>query len=108
MERFDYYSLVRKSDNKEVYTSPDYQFSDVLGPRAIAMISERLKFYFDRVNSGIRKQLENPNLTEEQKKDLKLLDVNDYVIKYVQNKELGCMFQRVYWTKEASDWIKLS
>ena len=103
MERYNYFSLVRRADGKEVYTSPEYNVTkDILD---IARIGKTLQFYFDRVNSGIMLQLESPKLTDEQKTALVMISPKDYDIRYVQNKELGCLFQKTYWSKPASDWL---
>ena len=74
---FFYIQLVRKADMKEVYSSPLYGIdnSDAMDRDKI---SARLNYYFDRINSGIKQQLESPKLTPEQKASLKLINKADY------------------------------
>ena len=100
---FDYFSLVRKNDNKEVYTSPCYLIDDteVLDSRRIKAV---FKFYFDRVNSEIeRRKSQNPD--DDKTKELKKLEPSDFVIKMKKHMPLGYA-EHVYWTKEATDLLK--
>lgn len=50
---YDYFSLVRKEDGKEVYSSPKYVREDCLEILDVKRIKKTLNFYFERVNSGI-------------------------------------------------------
>lgn len=102
METIRYFALVRKTDGIEVYSSPEYIRDD--GELDLDKIRNTLNFYFLRVNSGIGQQMENPKLTDEQKQNLKFLDVSDYLVKHVNMKEHGC-FQKVWWTKEALEFL---
>lgn len=98
---FDYFSLVRMSDNKEVYTSPAYAFDgDVLD---FHRIGKTLNYYFERVNGHLMQQLQSPRLTMEEKISIKLLDVEDYVVKFKKFTPNG-MAEIVYWTKPAKTY----
>lgn len=99
---FDYFSLVRKSDNKEVYTSLAYTIdnSDVLD---IRKISKTLNYYFERVNGSISQQLESPKLSDEQKQNIKLLNVDDFIVNFKKFTAVG-MAEKIYWTKPASTY----
>lgn len=98
----EYFSLI-DGNGKEVYTSlphfragnecPDYH-----------MIFRVFKFYFDRVNSGIQQQLKSPRLTEDQKKQLKLLNPNDYKISFRKLTNDGGYHTKIYWTKDLKDY----
>jgi len=105
MHDFDYFSLVRKVDDKEVYSSPKYLREGSSEVLDMEKVQKTLNFYFERVNSGIEQQLNNPKITEEQKKNLKLLEKCDYLVKFV-NYKTGRCFQKCYWTNEASDFLK--
>ena len=101
---FFYIQLVRKADMKEVYSSPLYGIdnSDAMDRDKI---SARLNYYFDRINSGIKQQLESPKLTPEQKASLKLIDKADYYIRMATCVPPGYCFQPVLWTVEASSFL---
>lgn len=89
-----YMQLVRISDNKEVYTCANCYDFDTQCFYTDKILST-FEYYFDRVNSGIKQQLESPKLTDEQKKQLKLLDRKDYVIRFTKSMDLGCRFQPI-------------
>lgn len=103
MEEFDYFSLIRNSDNKEVYTSPCYTLdeSNVIDFRKVG---RTLKFYFDRVNGGIQQQLESPKLSDEQKKELKLLNADDYSVALKKFVPVG-IAEKIYWKRPAGIYI---
>lgn len=101
---FAYIALIRKSDEKEVYSSPDYsrlESKDI----AIPKIKKNLEFYFNRLNSGIQQQLESPKLSDEQKKTLKFLEKKDYMIYCKLCVPMGCC-QKIIWKEEAEDFLK--
>lgn len=101
---FYYFSLVRKADGKEVYTSPAYRVGGKsFGDLDYQKIRQTLNYYFQRVNGGIMQQLESPKLTPEQKNDLRLLEVKDYQVKFKKFMPIG-MAERVYWIREASEY----
>lgn len=102
---FEYFSLVRKSDSKEVYTSPNYSREDCSDVFDFPKIWKTLNFYFTRVNSGIQQQIENTKIPEEQKKNLKLLDKKDYIVEFRLCVPIG-MCKKVFWWKEAVDFIR--
>lgn len=104
MNEFNYFSLVRKSDNKEVYTSPEYKLdgTDVLDR---TRIESTLSYYFKRVNGFTFQQMQSPKLTDEQKANLRILKAEDYVVKFKKFTLVG-MAPIVYWTNEATGWIK--
>ena len=97
---FDYFSLVRKSDHKEVYTSLAYTIdnSEALD---ISKIAKTLNYYFERVNGSIAQQLDSPKFSDEQKQNMKLLNVDDYVIKFKKFTAVG-MAEKTYWAIPAS------
>ena len=102
---FTYFALTRKSDGKEVYSSPEKMnedHSEVIDYRAV---KKNLNFYFDRVNSGIQQQMESPKLTEDQKKNLNLLNKHDYEIVCKRCVPMG-WHQEILWKKEAKDFLK--
>jgi len=101
---FDYFSLIRKSDGKEVYTSLAYMLdnSDAFD---FNKICKTLNYYFERVNGCIKQQLENPKMSYEQKNALTLLNVNDYVVEFRKFTPVG-MAKKIYWTKPASTYCK--
>jgi len=101
-----YFSLRRKNDGKEVYTSPCYMRggnNDVLD---IERIVATLDFYINRVNSGIEQQMQSPKLTDEQKKELKMLTPEDFNVFYMKFMPVG-MAEHIYWKKEYSDWSNI-
>lgn len=102
---FAYIALIRKSDKKEVYSSPEYIREDCSDVLDISRIKKNLNFYFDRVNSGIQQQLESPKLTEDQKIALKLLEKKDYEIVCKKCLPMGWC-QKILWKKEAEDFLK--
>lgn len=97
-----YFSLIDEN-SKEVYTSlPYFRAADEYPD--YDMIFRVFKFYFDRVNSGIQQQLESPRLTEDQKKQLKLLNPNDYKISFRELTNDGGYHTKIYWTKDLKDY----
>ena len=88
-----YLSLRRKSDDIEVYTSPFENYE------------KNLKFYFERVNSGIQQQLESPRLTDEQKSQLKLLEYKDYNIAEMELWNEGGWHEKRHWTMDFEEFL---
>ena len=78
MYSYDFFSLIDKKTNTEVYTAPAAEYTNVF---------KIFTFYFDRINSGIAQQLQSPRTTEEQKKSLKYIGPADFLIalKTIQN-----------------------
>ena len=107
---FYYFSLVRKADNKEVYTSPAYESasSDHMG-RFERLDKERicqtLEYYFKRVNGAVSQQRQNPKLTDEQRAGLKYIYAGDYVINYTKFAPIG-IAKKIFWTEEAQNWLR--
>lgn len=103
MNEFNYFSLVRKLDNKEVYTSLAYTLdnSTTLDYRKI---KKTLNYYFERVNNHLMQQMQNPKLSIEEKLAIKLLDVNDYIVKCMKLTPNG-VAPFVYWQKDAKDFL---
>lgn len=99
---YEYIALVRKADGKQVYTSPAYYMQGYDNAYDFPAIKRRLVYYFDRVNDGIQQQLDNPRLSAEQKKELKLLDKADYVVRSVCQTPLGVMSNHFNWESEAA------
>lgn len=110
MDDFYYFSLVRKSDNKEVYTSPAYESdkTDDTG-RFERLDKERicqtLEYYFKRVNGYTSQQRQNPKLTDEQRSSLRYLYTGDYVINYMKFTPIG-IAKKILWTEEAQNWLR--
>lgn len=100
---FDYIALVRKSDGKEVYSSP---LCRVDAPELIDLprIKKNLNFYFDRVNSGIQQQLESPRTSPEQKASLKLLEKSDFEVICKKCVPMGWCSE-ILWKKEAKEFL---
>ena len=98
-----YFSLIDKNTNKEVYTSLPYFRAGDECPD-YHMIFRVFKFYFNRINSGIKQQMESPKVPEEQKKQLKLIDPNDYKISFRELLRDGGYHTKIYWTKNLSDY----
>ena len=100
---FKYFSLVSKETNEEVYTSPDYKLdnSDVTD---YDKVFDRFKFYFDRINSGIKQQLESPRTSEEQKKTLKYIGPNDFKFSYMELTNDGGYQKTRFWTKDVESF----
>ena len=100
---FNYIALVRKSDGKEVYSSP---LCRVDAPELIDLprIKKNLNFYFDRVNSGIQQQLESPRTSPEQKASLKLLEKSDFEVICKKCVPIGWC-QEILWKKEAKEFL---
>lgn len=92
-ETYYYFSMCRKSDNKEVYTSRYYlkEFYNSLADNIIdwPKVGKTLKYYFDRVNSGIQQQMDSLRVPEDQKKNLKFLDPIDYKVFLKEGKPIG-------------------
>ena len=102
---FDYIQLVRKSDNKEVYTSPLYLLEDEYSID-IPKIADTLNYYFDRINDGIMQQLQSPRLTAEQKTNLKMLDKADYLVCRTRCIPPGYGHFPPIWSTEATTFLK--
>lgn len=100
---FDYIALVRKSDGKEVYSSP---LCRVDAPELIdvSRIKKNLNFYFDRVNSGVQQQLESPRTSPEQKASLKLLEKSDFEVICKKCVPMGWC-REIIWKKEAKEFL---
>lgn len=102
---FEYIQLVRKSDNKEVYTSPLYLLEDE-DSMDIPKIADTLNYYFDRINDGIMQQLQSPRLTAEQKTNLKMLDKADYRVCRTRCIPPGYGHFPPIWSTEATTFLK--
>lgn len=101
---FNYFSLRRKSDGVEVYTSPEYKLGDSDAFDFNKIIS-RLDFYFERVNSGIIQKLESNKLTMEEKIQLRMLLPSDFEIWYQKFMPVG-MAKCVFWKEDYAVWTK--
>lgn len=99
-----YFSLCRKSDGKEVYTSPYYEIASEIVDREHVL--KNLKFYFTRVNSGIEGQMNSPKTPLEVKKTLKLLDYADYNVSLMELHSSGGYFTRTIWTEDFLDFAR--
>lgn len=102
---FEYIQLTRAGDMTEVYSSPAYMREDCNDVYDFDKIKERLNFYFERVNSGIRQQLESPKLSDEQKATLKLLDKSDYLVRSTTCQPPGVHVKEVNWSKKANEFL---
>lgn len=98
-----FFSLINKTTNKEVYTSPCYTREDN-ETVDYKKVFDVFKFYFDKVNSGIKQQLESPRTSEDQKKQLKYLEPSDYKIAYKELFMEGGYFTKQYWIKDLNDF----
>ena len=103
MKPITYFSLISKETNSEVYTSPNYVL-DNWETTDYYRVFDRFKFYFDRVNSGIKQQLESPRTPEEQKKNLKYLSPDNYLVAYMSLHNDGGYHRRTFWTNELSNY----
>ena len=103
MQSIKFFSLIDKSNNKEVYTSPCYlrEDNETIDYKEVFDV---FRFYFNRINSGIKQQLESPRLTEEQKKQLKYVEPSEYKIAYKEVSNNGGYSTRQYWIKELIDF----
>ena len=97
--KFEYFSLIDKNTNQEVYSSPNYTLdgSDITHYEKVFNV---FKFYFDRINSGIKQQLESPRTTEEQKKNLKYIGPKDFNIAFMELVNDGGYHKTTFWTKD--------
>ena len=100
IKHINYFSLRRKSDDIEVYSSPAYFRDDSTEIINFEHVYERLNFYFERVNSGIKQQLESPKLSNEQKASLKLLNTDDYYIAMMEMWNDGGYFKKTLWKED--------
>lgn len=98
-----FFSLIDKTANKEVYTSPCYTREDN-ETVDYKKVFDAFRFYFDRVNSGIKQQLESPRIPEDQKKQLKYLKPSNYKIAYKELFMEGGYSTKQYWIKDLSDF----
>ena len=103
MYSFDYFSLNDKNTDKEVYTSPAYllENSEAFDFKKIFNV---FKFYFDRINSSIKQQLESPRLNDEQKKNLKYISPNNFKLSFTNLSNDGGYHKKTFWTKEMIDF----
>jgi hypothetical protein len=97
--RYRYFSLINKNTNEEVYTSPQYTLEDN-ETTDYSKVFEVFKFYYDRINSGIKQQLESPRTTEEQKKNLKYIGPKDFNIAFMELVNDGGYHKTTFWTKD--------
>lgn len=100
---FDYIALVRKSDGKEVYSSPECLIGNSEA-MDLPRIKKNLDFYFDRMNSGVQQQLESPRTSPEQKASLKLLEKSDFEVICKKCVPMGYC-EEVLWKKEAEKFL---
>ena len=103
MYSFNYFSLIDKNTNEEVYTSPAYLLENTEA-FDFKRIFNVFKFYFDRINSGIKQQLESPKLNDEQKKNLKYISPNNFKLSYMNLFNYGGYHKKTFWTKELTDF----
>ena len=103
MYSFNYFSLIDKNTNEEVYTSPAYllENNEAFDYKKIFNV---FKFYFDRINSGIKQQLESPRLNDDQKKNLKYISPDNFKFAYMNIKNNGGYHKTKYWIKEMIDF----
>ena len=103
MKSFKFFSLIDKSTNKEVYTSPYYTREDN-ETIDYHKVFDRFRFYFDRVNSGIKQQMESPKVPLDQKSKLQFLKPDNYLIALRELCNIGGYYQTQFWVKELSDF----
>lgn len=103
MLKAKFFSLIDKKTNKEVYTSPCYLREDN-ETVDYYKVFDVFKFYFDRINSGIKQQMDSPRLTEDQKKQLHFIAPNGYLIALRELTNCGGYHTTQYWIKELSDY----
>lgn len=102
---YEYIELIRKSDMKQVYTSPAYHREDCNDVYDYSKIKSALNYYFDRVNSAINAQLANDKVPAEKKAELKLLDKNDFYVQSTYCLPIGYMKHPVNWKKDAQEFL---
>lgn len=102
-----YFSLLNSSGN-EVYTSPCYFINDVDGVIDFSRVMSVFKFYFDRINSGIKQQLESPKTSPEQKASLKYFSPADYTFQLRELHNSGGYFRKNFWEKRLTDFSEMS
>ena len=103
MYSFNYFSLIDKNTNEEAYTSPAYllENNETFDYEKIFNV---FKFYFDRINSGIKQQLESPRLNDEQKKSLKYINPDNFKLAYMNLSNDGGYHRKTFWIKEMIDF----
>lgn len=103
MKPIFYFSLVDKNTGKEVYSSPAYTRD---GSEAFDFykIFKVLEFYFNRINSGIKSQLESPKVSDEAKAQLKFIQPSMFKLSYMMLSNEGGYSSRIIWAKELSDF----
>lgn len=107
MSSIKFFSLIDKSNSKEVYTSP-YYLRENNETVDFDRVFKNLKFYFNRINSGIKQQLESPRLTDDKKKQLKYIKPLDYKIAYRELFNSGGYSTKEYWIKELIDFSEFN
>ena len=81
IEKVRYFSLRKKNEReKEIYSSPGYFSSASSEEFDKEKVVKNLKFYLERVNSGIHGQMESQKVPEEVKKGLKFLKAEDFEV----------------------------
>ena len=101
--RYKYFSLIDKNTNEEVFTSPNYTLDDN-ETTDYEKVFGVFKFYFDKINSGIKQQLESPRTTEEQKNNLKYISPNDFNIAFMELINDGGYHKKTFWTNDISKY----
>lgn len=106
MTETHFFSLIDKNTNKEVYSSPAYYLphSDTIDYRKVINV---FKFYLDRINSGIKQQLESPKIPEDQKKNLKYHTPDEYLMAFCLLTNSGGYSTHTYWKKELKDYSEM-
>ena len=105
MKPIKYFSLINKETNSEVYTSPAYTLAaDVVDYDKVFAV---FRYYFDRINSSIKQQLESPRTTEDQKKNLKYITPENYKFSFMELTNSGGYSKKTFWTKDLSDFSDL-
>ena len=98
-----YFSLINKNTGKEAYTSPYYTIdnSEVID---YYKVFDVFRFYFNRINSGIKQQLESPRTPEDQKKQLKYIGPENYQIALMELTNEGGYHTKQFWIKDLIDF----
>lgn len=106
MKSFKFFSLIDKLTNKEVYTSPVYTREDN-ETVDYNKVFDVFIFYMNRINSGIKQQLESPKLNEDQKKNLHFVNSDNYLIALKETTNCGGYHTDQIWVKNLNDFTPI-
>lgn len=100
-----YFALLN-SAGQEVYTSPAYNLPETTN-FDFNKVMNVFKFYFDRINSSIKQQLESPKTSPEQKAILKYISPKDFKFQLRELHNSGGYFIKKFWIKNLCDFDEM-